>query len=220
MPPARILLKIGAIQIRPAEPFTLTSGRLSPVYVDCRKIISYPAERAQIIDMALLRIKSHIENSGLDVIAGGETAGIPFAAWIAERLALPMVYVRKKPKGFGRMAQIEGDLPPGSRVLLVEDLATDGRSKAVFVAALRHAQARINHILVVFHYGIYPQSPALMRDLGVDLLALAQWSDILAAGEADGTFNPQTAAQIRSFLANPQDGPQALSSDAESKEDQ
>src|SRR5690606_33840608 len=114
---------------------------------------------------------------------GGETAGIPFAAWLSERLALPMVYVRKKPKGFGRNAQIEGTFPEGARVLLVEDLATDGGSKLAFIEALRTAGAEVAHCFVVFHYGIFPQSTASLAAQGVALHGLATWWDVLAVAE-------------------------------------
>ena len=96
---ARILLEIEAVHFRPREPFKLTSGRLSPVYIDCRRIIGYPRARAKVMDLAVGRIHDSIGYERLDVIAGGETAGIPFAAWVADRLALPMVYIRKQPKG-------------------------------------------------------------------------------------------------------------------------
>src|SRR5215475_12826948 len=107
---ARILLEIEAVHFRPQQPFILTSGRASPVYIDCRKIIAFPRARAKIIDLAVATIEREIGFESLDAIAGGETAGIPFAAWIADRLGLPMLYVRKKPKGFGRGAQIEGQV--------------------------------------------------------------------------------------------------------------
>src|SRR3974390_2660429 len=115
---AGILLDIGPIHIRPDEPFTFTSGRLSPVYVDCRKLISFPRARRKLMDMGakLIARLSGFESWG--AIAGGETAGIPFAAWIADRLSLPMLYVRKKAKGFGRNAQIEGHFTEGDRILL------------------------------------------------------------------------------------------------------
>ena len=121
---ANILLEIEAVHIRPETPFTFTSGRLSPVYVDCRKIISFPRARAQLMDMGVELLAQVAGLEQFDAVAGGETAGIPFAAWIAERLGLPMLYIRKKPKGFGRNARIEGELRPGQRVLLVEDLAS------------------------------------------------------------------------------------------------
>jgi len=121
---ARILLETEAVLFRPDDPFTFTSGRLSPVYIDCRRLISFPRARKRLMDLGAELIQRKVGFEALDAIAGGETAGIPFAAWIADRLSLPMLYVRKQPKGFGRNAQIEGRLADGARVLLVEDLAS------------------------------------------------------------------------------------------------
>src|SRR5919112_6829625 len=95
-------------------------------------------------------IDRDIGRDKIDAVAGGETAGIPFAAWVAERLNLPMQYIRKKPKGFGRGAQIEGKLGDSQRVLLVEDLATDGKSKVNFVKAIRDAGGVCDHRIVIF----------------------------------------------------------------------
>ena len=162
---ARILIEIEAVLFRPDDPFIFTSGRASPVYVDCRRIISFPRARARLMDLGEELILDIVGAESLDVIAGGETAGIPFAAWMADRLSLPMVYVRKKPKGFGRNAQIEGTFREGDRVLLVEDLATDGGSKLNFVEALRTAGASCAHTFVVFHYGIFPKSIAQSSDM-------------------------------------------------------
>src|SRR5580765_6318890 len=130
---ARILLETQSVLFRPEEPFTFTSGLRSPVYIDCRRLISFPRARRRLMDAA----------------AGGETAGIPFAAWIADRLFLPMLYVRKEPKGFGRNAQIEGVIEEGARVLLVEDLASEGTSKVNFVRAIRQAGARVDTAFVI-----------------------------------------------------------------------
>jgi orotate phosphoribosyltransferase len=199
---ARILLEIGAVHFRPQDPFVLTSGRSSPVYIDCRKIISFPRARKKIIDLAIQRIEAEIGFESLDAVAGGETAGIPFAAWIAERLALPMLYVRKKPKGFGRGAQIEGDMRPAWRCLLVEDLATDGQSKVNFIDAIRAADGRVSHAFVVFNYGILPGVETLGK-LGVRLHALATWRDMLAAAEAAGVLEAGDAGQVRAFLDDP-----------------
>src|ERR1700749_2805450 len=152
--PARILREAQAVLFRPDNPFTFTSGRLSPVYVDCRKLISFPRARRKLMDMGAAQIERNIGFESIDCVAGGETAGIPFAAWISERMALPMLYIRKKPKGFGRNAQIEGEMADGARVLLVEDLASEGTSKLNFVRAIREAGGRIGHTFVIFHYGI------------------------------------------------------------------
>jgi orotate phosphoribosyltransferase len=201
---ARILLEIEAVHFRPHQPFTLTSGRASPVYIDCRKIISFPRARTKIIDLAVELIEREIGFESLDAIAGGETAGIPFAAWIADRLGLPMLYIRKKPKGFGRGAQIEGAMQPGSRCLLVEDLATDGGSKVNFINALRDAEGQVKDAFVVFHYGIFPQSLETLAKLGVRLHGLATWRDMLAAAEAAGLLDAAGAREVRAFLDDPE----------------
>jgi orotate phosphoribosyltransferase len=200
---ARILMEIEAVLFRPEEPFTFTSGRASPVYVDCRKIISFPRARAKLMDYAVEMIEREIGYESLDAIAGGETAGIPFAAWIAERLSLPMLYVRKKPKGFGRDAQIEGAMKEGDRVLLVEDLATDGGSKLNFVEALRTAGAKVTDTFVVFHYGIFPKGIQDLAEQGVRLHALATWWDALNVAEEQGYLAPDGLEQVRAFLNDP-----------------
>jgi orotate phosphoribosyltransferase len=201
---ARILLEIEAVHFRPDNPFILTSGRASPVYIDCRKIISFPRARRKVVDMAVETIERGIGFEALDAVAGGETAGIPYAAWIAERLGLPMLYVRKKPKGFGRGAQIEGAMPEGCRTLLVEDLATDGGSKLNFIRAIRDGGGRIAHALVVFHYGIFPQSVESLAAEGVRLHGLATWWDVLAAAEETGALDAKGLSQVRAFLENPE----------------
>src|SRR5690606_26058096 len=201
---ARILLEIEAVHFRPDDPFILTSGRASPVYIDCRKIISFPRARRKVIDMAVETMERAIGFEALGAVAGGETAGIPYAAWIAERLGLPMLYVRKKPKGFGRGAQIEGAMPEGCRTLLVEDLATDGGSKLNFIRAIRDGGGRIAHALVVFHYGIFPQSVESLAAEGVRLHGLATWWDVLAAAEETGALDAKGLSQVRAFLENPE----------------
>ena len=200
---AKILLDIEAILFRPDQPFVFTSGRASPVYVDCRRIISFPKARSRLMDMGVELIREATAADPPDVIAGGETAGIPFAAWIAERLGLPMIYVRKKPKGFGRNAQIEGTFHEGAKVLLVEDLATDGGSKVNFIEALRSAGAEITETFVIFHYGIFPQSTGLLADLGVNLRGLCTWWDALALVEDSGYLDAGGVAEVRAFLEDP-----------------
>jgi orotate phosphoribosyltransferase len=200
---ARILLETKAVLFSPEKPFIFTSGRVSPVYIDCRKLISFPRARRKLMDMGAALIERSVGFESIDAVAGGETAGIPFAAWIAERMALPMLYIRKKPKGFGRNAQIEGDLAEGQRVLLVEDLASEGTSKLNFVNAIRTAGGQIGHTFVIFHYGIFPQSIDSLAAEKVSLHALATWWDVLAVAESLGYFTPSQFAAVKSFLDDP-----------------
>jgi len=200
---ARILLDIKAVNFRPQEPYLLTSGWASPVYIDCRKLISYPDERRRVMDLAVTMIESQIGCQSIDTVAGGETAGIPYAAWIAEAMSKAMIYVRKKPKGFGRMAQIEGDLAAGSRVLLVEDLATDGGSKITFIDALRAAGAEVSDIFVVFYYEAFPGAEETMAGLGINLHYLATWQHVLQAAEEGQYFSAAAIDGVRAFLDDP-----------------
>ena len=142
---AQMLLEIKAVHFNADTPFTLASGLPSPTYIDCRKLISYPRIRSALMDFMTLTVQRDAGFEAFDNIAGGETAGIPFAALVAERMALPMTYVRKKPKGYGRNARIEGVMAEGDRVLLVEDLTTDGGSKISFVDAIRETGATCAH---------------------------------------------------------------------------
>ena len=200
---ARMLLEVKAVLFWDAKPFIFTSGWASPVYIDCRKLNFYPRIRAQLIDFAAATLARDAGYEQFDVIAGGETAGIPYAAWLAERLALPMQYIRKKPKGFGRNAQIEGDLRDGARTLLVEDLTTDGRSKINFCTALRDAGAVVEHVYVNFYYDIFPQSKQILADLKVRLHYLATWWDVLSVVKKDAYLGVAQIAEIEKFLNAP-----------------
>jgi orotate phosphoribosyltransferase len=200
---AKMLLEVEAVHFNAEKPYIFTSGWASPVYIDCRKLISYPRLRQTIIDFGASIILRDAGFEQFDSVAGGETAGIPFAAWMADRLMLPMQYVRKQPKGFGRDAQIEGELKEGERVLLVEDLTTDGRSKINFCQALRSAGAVVEHVFVVFHYDIFPETKTVMSDMGVTLHALATWWDVLKVAQADGIFDIGTMDEVEKFLRDP-----------------
>lgn len=200
---ARMLLEIQAVHFTSGKPFIFTSGWASPVYTDCRKIISYPRLRAGLMDFACATLLRDVGYEQFDVVAGGETAGIPFAAWMADRLGLPMQYIRKKPKGFGRNAQIEGNVVEGARALLVEDLATDGGSKLGFVKALRDAGQPCAHCFVVFYYDIFAHAKGAMDDLGVTLHALATWWDVLAVAKQGNYFDTATIGEVEKFLHAP-----------------
>jgi orotate phosphoribosyltransferase len=200
---AKMMLEVKAVHFSEGKPFIFTSGWASPVYIDCRKLISYPRVRSTLIDFATATIVRDVGFEQFDTVAGGETAGIPYAAWIADRLSLPMQYVRKKPKGFGRGSQIEGHIEEGARTLLVEDLTTDGRSKVNFCQALRDAGAVVNHVFVMFYYDIFPESKKIIADINVKLLHLATWWDVLRVVKNGGYFEPRVVDEVERFLNAP-----------------
>ncbi len=200
---ARMLLEVKAVLFSEGKPFIFTSGWASPVYIDCRKLIFYPRIRAQLIEFATATLARDAGFEQFDVVAGGETAGIPYAAWIADRLGLPMQYVRKKPKGFGRNAQIEGDVREGARTLLVEDLTTDGGSKINFCRALRDAGAVVEHVYVNFFYDIFPEAKKTLADLNVRLHYLATWWDVLAVVKKGNYLASAQVSEVEKFLHAP-----------------
>ena len=200
---AKMFLDIKAVHFNPKVPFTLASGLSSPTYIDCRKLISYPQIRSTVMDFMACKILRNAGFDAFDNIAGGETAGIPFAALIAERLGLPMTYVRKKPKGYGKDAQIEGKLDKGQRVLLVEDLTTDGGSKLKFVEAIRKAEGICNDTAVIFYYDIFPGTLAKLSQDNINLHYLCTWKDILEAARKGNYFDVETLDQVELFLNDP-----------------
>lgn len=200
---AGMLLEIGAISFNATELFTHASGKQAPTYVDCRKLISYPRIRSTLMDFLTVTVMRDAGFEEFDNVAGGETAGIPFSALVAERLALPMTYVRKKPKGYGKNARIEGVMTEGQRVLLVEDLTTDGGSKLSFVDAIRETGATCNATAVIFYYGIFEGVEKTLADHGVQLLSLCTWWDVLAEAKMRGSYDAQTLETVEAYLRDP-----------------
>ncbi|MEB3421662.1 orotate phosphoribosyltransferase [Salipiger marinus] len=202
---ARALLQIGAVETAQDRPFILSSGIASPVYINVRRVISYPAIREMLMGFATEILDAEIGRDRIDAVAGAETAGIPFAAWIAALSGLPMQYVRKRAQGFGPAARIEGVSSPGQRVLLVEDLTTDGASKIRFCEALRQAGMEISDVLMLFHYDIFPATRTALAERGLRLHALANWRDILAATEEQQIFTPAERSRLAAFIEAPLD---------------
>ena len=200
---ARMLWEIRAVHFRPEEPYKLASGMMSPVYIDCRKLISFPRIRSAIMDFAAATVMSEAGFEQFDCVAGGETAGIPFAAFLAERLSLPMIYVRKQPKGHGRNAQIEGAMPDGARVLVIEDLTTAGGSMFTFIDAIRAAGGVVDHGMALFYYGIFPEAEARFANGGVALHHIATWRNVLDVARAGSLFDAGTLESVQSFLDDP-----------------
>lgn len=200
---AKMLWEIKAVHFSAEQPYTLSSGMKSPVYIDMRKLISYPRIRSAVMDFAASTIMREAGFEAFDCVAGGETAGIPFAAFLSERLSLPMIYCRKKPKGHGRNAQIEGHMPEGARVLVIEDLTTAGGSMFTFIDAIRAAGGTVDHGVALFYYGIFPEAGQRFANGGVELHYLATWRDVLAVARAGKLFDDRTLSEVEAFLDAP-----------------
>ena len=200
---AEKLIDIESVKFSFENHFTLTSGLKSPVYVDCRKIISFIDERELIMNEAL----SYFEKNKIqfDLVAGGETAGIPYAAIISEKIKKPMVYIRKKPKGFGQNRQIEGHFKDKEKAILIEDLATDGGSKVVFVEAMRKAGLIVNDIFVIFYYDIFNLENSVLPKLNINIHSLCTWKDILSVIEKKNIYKENDIKNLEKFLSNPDD---------------
>ena len=200
---AEKLIDIESVKFSFENHFTLTSGLKSPVYVDCRKIISFIDEREFIMNEAL----NYFEKNKIkfDLVAGGETAGIPYAAIISEKIKKPMVYIRKKPKGFGQNQQIEGHFKEKEKAILIEDLATDGGSKVVFVEAMRKAGLIVNDIFVIFYYDIFNLENSVLSKLNVNIHSLCTWKDIISVIEKKNIYKENDIKNLKKFLSNPDD---------------
>ncbi len=200
---AGLLLAAGAIAFSRGHPFILAAGWASPVYVDCRRLIGEPRLRRAMTDLAVAKLRRDFGAAPpFDAIAGAETAGIPWACWLADRLELPLRYVRKRALGIGQNAQVEGGPVEGMRVLLVDDLTTDGGSKVAFTRGLRSAGATVTEALCLFHHGTFPGGAERLAGLGLRLHALATWSDVLRAGR-DALLSPEDHAELERFIADP-----------------
>ena len=203
---AKFLLEINAIHFNSVSPFTLTSGLKSPVYIDCRKLISYPKARSILINFCSDIVVNKIGLDKVESLVGGETAGIPFASFLASKLELPMHYVRKKPKGFGVNNYIEGNNIKGKKVILVEDLTTDGGSKIKFCNSIRKAGATVEETIVLFYYNIFDGVPDKLKKSGINLNYLACWWDILNYCKEDKSIiDNETITQIEQFLISPEE---------------
>ena len=205
---AEILIKTKSVMFNVREPFAYTSGNKGPTYIDCRRLASFPKERDILMRDGARLLAGEIGSDNIDVLAGGATAGISYAALLADRLRKPMVYVRKKSKGHGRMAQIEGHLPEENKfgnppnVVLVEDLQNRGSSVKVFVDALRKTGVNTEHAFVLFNYGL-KTSKNDMRELGVTVHALASWDSVLEIAKTKNYFDDETLASVEAFLNDP-----------------
>ncbi|MDQ2187684.1 phosphoribosyltransferase family protein [Alcaligenaceae bacterium A4P071] len=200
---AQILVGLDAVRIASGQPFFYTSGWASPVYVDAQVLMSDVAMRTEMMDIAARVIKPVVEAQGINAIVGTESSGIAFAAWLAERLSLPMLYLRKRPVGWGMTAQLEGTMPQDARMLLVDDVTTDGRSKAGAVAALRQAGPVVADVFVLLDYALYAPEGRTSDDASLNLHALARWQHLHDALIKSGRLDAAQARMLSTFAQDP-----------------
>ena len=199
---ARLLLEEGAIRFARERPYMLAAGWASPVYVDCRSLIGNRGARRTVTDHAARVVRDTFAPGEIEVVAGAETAGIPFASWLSDALDLPLAYVRKRPLGVGRNAQVEGAEVDGRRALLFDDLTTDGASKVAFTRGLRTAGAEVRDALTIFFNGVFPGVDERLAAEGLRLIPLATWDDVLRA-EGGRVFSDQDRATLDAFRRDP-----------------
>ncbi|MET0538109.1 MAG: orotate phosphoribosyltransferase [Xanthobacteraceae bacterium] len=196
---ARLLFQTGAIHISLQQPFILAAGWASPLYVDCRLLVGDWQVRRVVTELAAAAIASRFPADTFDSIAGAETAGIPFATLLAEKMDLPLRYVRKRPLGIGRHAQVEGGAVEGSRILLIDDLTTDGSSKLAFARGLRSAGALLEHVLTIFYNDAFPGAVERLKEAGLELHWLSSWAEVLRSAELPAADR----SAIERFMADP-----------------
>ncbi len=198
---AEKLLKIRAIILQPDNPFTWASGWNSPIYTDNRKTLSYPELRSFIKAELTCAIIEHFGTP--DAIAGVATGAIAQGALVADMLGLPYAYVRSAPKDHGLENMIEGNLMPGKKVVIIEDLVSTGKSSLKAVEAVRNAGCEVVGMVCIFSYG-FPQAQKAFQKAGVELVALSNYNAMIEAAVASSYINDADAETLRQWRHDPE----------------
>ncbi|MBT3233443.1 MAG: orotate phosphoribosyltransferase [Calditrichaeota bacterium] len=196
---ALLLWESGAVKINLEKPFKLASGNFSPIYVNCRQVISNPA----MMSLFITATKMILDNNGVEVdaFAGGETAGIPFSAYAAHGLGKSAFYVRKAKKGYGIANLVEGGNAEGKRFVLIEDLITDAGSKLHFIEAIGAAGGTVKSVLVLFDR--LQGGEQLLKSHGIDLYSVSDMNAALEVAERENIFPESSLKSVKQYLANP-----------------
>ncbi|KAA9007575.1 orotate phosphoribosyltransferase [Paenibacillus spiritus] len=197
---ASYLLEIGAVALRPQEPFTWTSGIKSPIYCDNRLTLSYPEIRSYIAEAFAEHVRSEYPEA--EVIAGTATAGIPHAAWVADKLNLPMAYIRDKAKGHGKQNQIEGRVAPGQKVVVIEDLISTGGSSIKAAEAVRDAGAEPLAVLAIFSYQL-DRAVSAFAEANLPLHSLSDYGTLIGVALSQGKIAQSDVELLRSWRQDP-----------------
>ncbi len=194
---AGCLLDVGAVRLQPLDPFTWASGLKSPIYCDNRQLMGFPQVRDQIVE-ALVAQSSALAPT---LVAGAATAGVPWAAMVADRLKLPLAYVRPTPKNHGMGRQVEGPLAKGHRVVLIEDLISTGMSSLRCAEALRAEGAEVPVVLALFSYGL-PQAQAAFAAAGIDIAVLSSFEVLSREAQARGIMDMAGSEALKAWRSD------------------
>ncbi|TQK74752.1 orotate phosphoribosyltransferase [Brevibacillus sp. AG162] len=194
------LLEIGAVHLRPEQPFTWTSGIKSPIYCDNRITMSYPHVRRAIAKAFADLIKEQYPDA--QVVAGTATAGIPHAAWVADLLDLPMIYVRDKAKGHGRQNQIEGALAAGQKVVVIEDLISTGGSSLKAAQAVQDEGGEVLGVVAIFSYQ-FPDAQALFEEAGIPCSTISNYTALLEVASEQGVITSEQEKVLGEWRKSP-----------------
>ncbi|MDQ0206416.1 orotate phosphoribosyltransferase [Alkalicoccobacillus murimartini] len=198
---AEKLLSIGAVSLKPSEPFTWSSGMKSPIYCDNRLTLSFPAVRQEIAKGLADLIKTHYPD--VDVIAGTATAGIPHAAWVSDLLDLPMIYVRGSAKGHGKQKRIEGKLEAGQKVVVIEDLISTGGSSLSAVDAIREDDGVVLGVAAIFTYELQKALDNL-NEYNIEAQVLTDYTTLIQVAKDTELISEREQTMLSQWRKNPQ----------------
>ncbi|MDR0266508.1 orotate phosphoribosyltransferase [Paenibacillus sp.] len=197
---AAYLLQIEAVALRPKQPFTWTSGIKSPIYCDNRLTMSYPEVREYIAESFAAVIREQFPDT--EVIAGTATAGIPHAAWVAQKMNLPMAYIRDKAKGHGKENQIEGIIKPGQKVIVIEDLISTGGSSIKAALAVKEAGAEPQAVLSIFNYQLGKAVQAF-AEAGIPFQSLSNYDALMDVALEQGKIQQDDIQALKAWREDP-----------------
>lgn len=197
---AEFLLRIKAIQLRPQDPFTWASGRLSPIYCDNRKLLSHPSVRTFVRQLASELVTERFGKP--DGIAGVATGGIALGALVAQELGVPFCYVRSSAKAHGTGRRVEGDLDTMRNVVVIEDLISTGKSSLEAVAALREEDIEVKGLVAIFSYG-FTDARARFEEARCPFEVLTDYPTMLAQAQAEGYITEDQTTLLESWSSDP-----------------
>ena len=197
---ANLLLDIGCLELSPSKPFSYASGLKGPIYCDNRKLLSHTKERTLIVDAFIKKLSE--SGWAYDKVAGLATAGIPYAAFVADRNNEPMVYVRSKPKAHGKRQQVEGDFSPGESVVLFEDLINQGASLNEALLGVKDSGLIVSGCLAIVHYQT-PKAEEVFKTWGLNFLYLTDFDAICSAALEKGLITEQELSLLETWKEDP-----------------